>query len=174
MLIKNVETNLIPQERIENRIFLIRGKKVILDKDLAALYEVETKHLKRQVRRNMERFPEEFMFELTKEEYQNFLRCHFGTLKKGEYSKYLPYAFTEPGVAMLSSVLNSKRAIQVNIQIIKTFIKLREMIISNKELRQRLDELERKYDKQFKIIFDVIRDLLEEKEKPKNKIGFVK
>lgn len=173
-MLKNKEAGLVPQERIENRIFLIRGKKVMLDRDLAELYGVETKHLKRQVRRNEERFPDDFMFELTKEEYQVFLRYHFGTLKKGEHSKYLPYTFTEQGVAMLSTVLNSKRAIQINIQIIKTFVKMREMIISNEKLRQRLDEMEKKYDKRFLAVFAAIKNLLQEKVKPKNKLGFLK
>ena len=111
---QNVE--IVPQQVIESKIFIIRGKKVMLDKDLAVLYGVETKMLNRAVKRNLERFPEDFMFQLTKEEYVELLRYQFGTLKRGEHSKYLPYVFAENGVAMLSSVLNSKRAIQVNIQ----------------------------------------------------------
>ena len=118
--------NLLPQEIIENKILLIRGRKVILDKDLSVLYGVETRTLNQAVKRNMERFPSDFMFHLTKGEAQELLRSQIVILEKGKYSKYLPYAFTEQGVAMLSSVLNSKKAIQVNIQIIKTFVRLKE------------------------------------------------
>ena len=145
---------------------------MIIDSDLAELYGVETKQLKRQVRRNIERFRDDFMFELTLEEYQSFLRCQFVTLEKGKYSKYLPYAFTEQGVAMLSSVLHSKRAVQVNIQIMRTFVKLREIISSHKELARKLEELEEKYDAQFKVVFDAIRKLMIPPEKPHRKIGF--
>ena len=121
--IKMKNSSIISQEIIENKIYLIRGKKVMLDSDLAKLYEIETKAFNRAVKRNFERFPEEFMFQLSKEEYTS-LRYQIGTLKRGQHSKFLPYVFTEYGVAMLSSVLNSKRAIQVNIQIIKTFVRL--------------------------------------------------
>jgi len=170
-------TSLVLQERIEKKIFLIRSKKVMLDSDLALLYEVETKMLKRAVKRNMDRFPKDFMVELTKKEYQ-VLRRHFGTLKRGEHSKYLPYAFTEQGVAMLSTVLNSKRAIQVNIQIMRTFTKLRELLATHKDLQRKIETLEGKYkqhDKQFKVVFEAIRQLLEPPpvpEKPKGRIGF--
>jgi hypothetical protein len=115
-------TQLIPIEKIERRIFQIRGKRIMLDEDLASLYGVPTKQLKRQVRRNMERFPPDFMLELTRREYQDFLRCQFGALKPGAYSKYPSYAFTEQGVAMLSSVLNSPKAVMVNIQIMRAFV----------------------------------------------------
>ena len=128
------EESIIPEEIIINQIYYIRNHKVILDSDLASLYEVETKQLKRQVRRNAERFPEDFMFELTTEEY-HILRSQKGTLKQGEHSKYLPMAFTEQGVAMLSSVLNSQRAINVNIQIIRIFTRIRQLFIDNTELR---------------------------------------
>ncbi|MCL5062555.1 MAG: ORF6N domain-containing protein [Nitrospirae bacterium] len=150
---------------------MIRGEKVILDADLAELYGVEVKHLKRQVRRNINRFPVDFMIQLSKEEYES-LRRHFGTLKRGEHSKYLPYAFTEQGVAMLSSVLNSERAIEVNIHIMRAFVKLREMIASHKDLAKRLDDLEKKYDAQFKVVFDAIRQLMIPPEPKKRKIGF--
>src|SRR4030066_2034324 len=130
---------------IERKIYLIRGDKVLLDGDLAELYGVEVKHLKRQVRRNIDRFPEDFMIELSKEEYES-LRRHFGTLKRGEHSKYLSYAFTEQGVAMLSSVLRSKQAVQVNIAIMRAFVKLRELLSTNKELARKLETLEKKYD----------------------------
>ena len=135
-----MENNLIP---IQNLIYEIRGHKVMLDSDLARLYEVETKHLNRAVKRNIERFPNNFMFQLTKEEYDSFkVRCQFVTSPKGGGRQYLPYVFTEQGVAMLSSVLTSKRAIQVNIQIMNTFVQMRQWALSNKEFSQRLLELE--------------------------------
>ena len=164
-------THLIPQKTIESRIFLLRGEKLMLDSDLALLYNVETKQLKRAVNRNLERFPEDFMFKLTKDEYQS-LRCRFGTLKRGGHIKYLPYAFTEQGVAMLSSVLNSKRAILVNIQIVRAFTKLRKMLFSHADLKRKIEVMERKYGQQFKVVFDVIRKLLTPPEKPKRQIGF--
>lgn len=145
----------------------------MLDHDLAALYNVEVKSLKRQVRRNVERFPNDFMFQLTKEEYDS-LRSQFGTLKRGEHSKYLPYAFTENGVAMLSSVLNSKRAIHVNIQIMRVFTQIREIMIKHQDLQKKIEEMEQKYDKQIMTIFGVLKELLK---KPKEihrklQIGF--
>jgi phage regulator Rha-like protein len=162
---------LLPIELIEKKILIIRGEKVMLDSDLAELYGVEVKHLKRQVRRNITRFPEDFMIQLSKEEYDS-LRCHFGTLKRGEHSKYLPYAFTEQGVAMLSSVLNSERAIQVNILIMRAFVKLREMLATHKDLAKKLEDMERKYDAQFKVVFDAIRELMKPPEPKKRQIGF--
>lgn len=163
---------LLAAERIENRILLLRGCKVILDNDLADLYEVEVKQLKRQVRRNIDRFPADFMFELSQQEYES-LRRHFGTLKRGEHSKYLPYAFTEQGVAMLSSVLRSKPAAQVNIEIMRTFVRLRVMIASHKDLERKLETLEKKYDAQFKVVFDAIRQLMTPPEPKKRGIGFI-
>jgi len=163
--------DLIPIEIIERKIYLIRGHKVLLDSDLAELYGVEVKQLKRQVRRNTTRFPEDFMFELQKEEYES-LRSHFGTLKRGEHSKYLPYAFTEQGVAMLSSVLNSERAVKVNIEIMRTFVKLREMLSTHKDLARKLADMEKKYDTQFKVVFDAIRQLMKPDEPKKKPIGF--
>lgn len=165
------EKALIPREKIEQKIFLIRGKKVMLDKDLAELYCVTTGNLNKAVKRNIDRFPDDFMFQLNKAETDS-LRFQSGTLKRGEHSKYLPFAFTEQCVAMLSSVLTSKIAVQVNIQIIRVFTKLREMIISNKELRQRLEEMERKYDTKFQVIFTALRKILEPKEEPQHQIGF--
>jgi len=162
---------LIPSEVIERKILLLRGQKVMLDFHLAELYGVETKTLKRAVKRNEERFPVDFLFELTQQEYES-LRYHFGTLKRGEHTKYLPYAFTEQGVAMLSSVLRSKRAVQVNIEIMRSFVKLRELLSSNKELVHKLDALEKKYDAQFRVVFDAIRQLMAPPEEPKRKIGF--
>jgi hypothetical protein len=151
--------NLISLKLIASRIFEIRGKRVMLDKDLAELYEVETRQLTRQVRRNIERFPEDFMFQLTKEEFKN-LMCHFGTSNRGGTRK-LPYVFTEQGVAMLSGVLRSKRAIRVNIQIMRAFVQLRRMLISYKDIRHKVEEMEKKYDEQFAIVFEAIRQLLE-------------
>jgi phage regulator Rha-like protein len=163
---------LIPVELIEKKILLIRGEKVMLDADLADLYGVEAKHLKRQVRRNIDRFPADFMIQLSKEEYDS-LRHHFGTLKRGQHSKYLPYAFTEQGVAMLSSVLNSERAVKVNIEIMRAFVRLRQMLASNAELARKLDALEKKYDDQFQIVFEAIRQLMIPPEpSQKSRIGF--
>lgn len=171
---KTIMANTIPGGIIENMIFLIRGHKVMLDLDLASLYGVETKQLKRAVRRNSERFPDDFMFELTKDEYDS-LRYQFGTLKRGAHSKYLPFVFTDQGVAMLSSVLSSSRAIQVNIAIMRTFTKLREIMATHKDLKRKIEEMEKKYDGQFQLVFAAIKELLDkfkEPEKPKGKIGF--
>lgn len=154
----------------------------MLDRDLAILYGVLTKYLTRQVRRNIERFPNDFMLELTEEEY-HALRCQIGTLKRGQHSKYLPLCFTEQGVAMLSSVLNSSRAIQVNIQIMRVFVKLKEMLASHKDLARKIEDLERKFQDKFKehdqkfiLVFNAIKQLLMEKEekfKNKGPMGFV-
>ena len=163
----------IPQEVIENKILLIRSKKVMLDKDLAVLYGVQTRTLNQAVKRNVQRFPEDFMFQLTKEEAEKLLRSQFVTLKRGRHYKYLPYAFTENGVAMLSSILNSEGAIEVNIQIMRTFTRLREMLLSHKDLQRKIEEMEKKYDYQFKVVFDAIKQLLEPSEKPKKRIGFL-
>lgn len=163
-------TAILSIENITSRIHFIRGQKVMLDIDLAELYGVETKQLKRAVRRNHERFPHEFMFVLTNQEVRN-LRCQIGTSKKGGV-RYPPMAFTEQGVAMLSSVLKSKRAIQVNIQIIKIFIRLRQMIANHEDLRQKIEAIEEKYDKQFSVVFEAIKQLLKQEDKPKRKIGF--
>jgi hypothetical protein len=162
-------------EVIATRIFEIRGKKVMADRDLAKLYGIETKYLTRQVRRNIKRFPDDFMIQLTRIEYQGILRCQIGTLEKGKYSKYLPYAFTEQGVAMLSSVLNSERAIQVNILIMRAFTRLREILLTHKELTMKIDALEKKYtehDETIKSIFNAIKQLLEPPAKEKRTIGF--
>jgi len=163
-------SDLVPRERIEQTILLIRGHRVMLDADLAVLYGVETKEFNRAVTRNMERFPDDFMFRLTKKEYED-LRYHFGTSRRGG-RRYLPYAFTEQGVAMLSSVLRSKRAVQVNITIMRAFVQLREMIASNKGLTRRLNELEKKYDGQFRVVFEAIRELMAEPEPKSRRIGF--
>ena len=167
------EPSLVPVERIERAILLIRGKKVMLDADLASLYGVETRVLVQAVRRNLGRFPEDFMFQLSKEEV-DFLRSQIVTLKRGrgQHSKYLPYAFTEQGVAMLSSVLRSPRAIQVNIEIMRAFVRLRQMLASHAELARKLDALEQKYDAQFKAVFDAIRQLMAPPEPKRRPIGF--
>lgn len=170
-LSKTSET--VPQELIENKILYIRGKKVMLDKDLAMLYGVETKALNQAIKRNINRFPEDFMFQLTKAEAKEILRSQFVTLKRGQHFKYFPYAFTENGVAMLSSVLNSERAVEVNIQIMRTFTRLREMLLTHKDLQRKIEKMEKKYDYQFKIVFDAIKQLLEPPEKPKKRIGFL-
>jgi len=165
---------IIPAEIIESRILLLRGCKVMMDRDLAALYGVETKVLNQAVKRNAKRFPEDFMFRLNKGEFSVLLRSQFVTLDKGrgKHIKYLPCAFTENGIAMLSSVLNSERAVSVNIQIMRTFTRLRELLASHKGLSARLNELEKKYDAQFKIVFEAIREILSPPEKPKKRIGF--
>ncbi|MFZ1941524.1 MAG: ORF6N domain-containing protein [Terracidiphilus sp.] len=161
----------VPSERIERRILLIHGQNVMLDGDLAGLYEVETKSLNRAVRRNASRFPRDFMFQLTVQEYEN-LRLQFGTSSLWGGRRYPPLAFTEQGVAMLSSVLRSPRAVQVNIAIMRAFVKLREILSSNRELARCLDEIEKKYDGQFKVVFDAIRELMRPPEKPRRRIGF--
>lgn len=165
-------------QQIESKIFEIRGVKVMLDFDLAELYEVETKRLKEAVRRNLDRFPQDFMFELTIEEYSS-LRTQFASLKKGrgQFTKFTPFAFTEQGIAMLSSVLNSQMAIQVNIQIIRAFVLIRQFAFSHSELTQKLKELETKYNKQFNDIYDALNYLInkdnqEIEQKERKKIGF--
>lgn len=165
-------TGLIPVEIIERKIYLIRGHKVMLDSDLAKLYDVETRVLNQAVRRNIDRFPDDFMFSLTREEIMRISQIvtssGHGKLK---FSKNV-LVFTEHGVAMLSSVLNSPRAIQVNIQLMRTFAKLRELLIQHKDLAERLDDLEKKYNSQFKVVFDAIRQLMTPPEPKKRKIGF--
>jgi phage regulator Rha-like protein len=160
---------LVPQV-IEKRILLIRGHKVMLDFHLAELYGVETKALKRAVKRNLDRFPVDFCFELSVDEVEN-LRYHFGTSRWGG-RRYPPYAFTEQGVAMLSSVLNSKRAVLVNIEIMRAFVRLREILATHKDLARKLEELEQKYDKQFQIVFEAIRQLMAPSDSPKRRVGF--
>ena len=162
-----------PVVNVEGCILSIRGQRVILDSDLAELYGVSTKRLNEQVRRNIGRFPVDFMFQLSPDEATG-LRSHFATLDagRGKYRKYLPYVFTEQGVAMLSSVLNSERAVQVNIAIMRAFVRLRELIATNKDLARHLDDLEKKYDMQFKVVFDAIRQLMAPPQKPRRSIGF--
>lgn len=162
---------------IQSKIYEIRGMRVMLDYDLAEMYQVETKNLKRSVRRNIERFPEDFMFELTKEEY-DFLRCNFGTLEnsgRGQYAKYLPFAFTEQGIAQLSSVLNSPLAIQVNISIIRSFVALRQYALGYTELNRKLEDFMVETNMQFSDIYQALTELASQKEleeKPRRRIGF--
>ena len=161
---------IVPLERIERRIFFLRGHKIMLSVDLAELYRVETRSLVQAVKRNSDRFPEDFMFQLTEPEFDN-LRSQFVISSWGGH-RYPPYAFTEQGVAMLSSVLKSKRAVQVNIEIMRAFVRLRQILSSHKELARKLDKLEQKYDAQFKAVFDAIRELMTPSEPPRRKIGF--
>ena len=161
-------------EQIESIILLIRGQKVILDADLAGLYGVETKILNKAVKRHLDRFPKDFMFQLTTEEAEN-LRFQIGTSSRIHGGRrYLPYAFTEQGVAMLSGILNSTRAVQVNIEIMRAFVRLRKMLSTHKDLERKLIALEKKYDEQFKVVFDAIRALMAPPEKPRKKIYPVK
>lgn len=165
--------DLISPALIERRIYLIRGHKVMFDTDLAELYGVETRILVRNVKRNIERFPTHFMFQLTKEE-EEALTSQNGISKKGRGGRrYLPYVFTEQGVAMLSSVLHSKQAIQVNIAIMDAFVRLREMLSTHKDLAAKIEVLEKKYDKKFRIVFEAIYKLMEPEDPPKDRqIGF--
>ena len=163
----------VAQELIEQKIYLIRGQKVMLDRDLARLYEVSTGRLNEQVKRNKKRFPEDFAFLLTRQEVM-ILKSQIATSRWGGRRK-LPYAFTEQGVAMLSGVLNSERAILVNIAIMRAFVKLRQILSANKELAQKLRELEQrieKHDTEIHAIFEAIRQLMAPLEKPKRSIGF--
>lgn len=151
---------IIPQDIIESNIFIVRGHRVMLDRDLARLYDIEVKRLNEQVGRKIKRFPADFMFQLSNKETAELSRSQFATLKRGQNVKYLPYAFTENGISMLSSVLNTDRAIGVNIQIMRTFNKLRRFLFDNAELRRKLEALEGKYDSQFKSVFDAIKALM--------------
>jgi hypothetical protein len=184
---KQKTLKIIPDERIVGKIYYIRKEKVMFDRDLAELYSVSTKALNQAVKRNADRFPEDFMFQLNKHESDMFLRFQFGTssdslrsqfvtLKKGrgQHMKYMPYVFTEQGVAMLSSVLKSSRAVQVNIQIMRTFTKMRRLLASNKELAEKIEKMEKKYDENFKIIFKVISKFMttDPREQKVGKIGF--
>ena len=165
--------SIISAERIEKAIFLIRGQKVMLDQDLADLYGVATRVLVQALKRNIERFPSDFMFQLTGQEFKD-LRSQTVTSSSWGGRRYPPYAFTEQGVAMLSSVLKSQSAIQANIEIMRAFVRLRRMLAESAELARRLDELEKKYDGHFKLVFDAIRELMAPPEPPKNRIGFRK
>ena len=166
---------LMTHERIAEKIFLVRGHKVMLDRDLAKLYRVRTKVLNQAIKRNSDRFPHDFMFQLNKEEFENW-RSQFVTSKSDRMGlRRAPFAFTEHGILMLSSVLNSKRAIQVNIAIMRVFVRLREIMLANKDLALRLEKLERTVEKQGEqthAIFEIVKDFMTVEEKPKRRIGF--
>jgi len=163
--------DLVLADRIASAILLLRGEKVMLDADLAALYGVETKALVRAVKRNVERFPEDFMFQLTKSEFDN-LRYQSGTSRSWGGRRTAPYAFTEHGVTMLSSVLHSERAIRVNIEVVRAFVRLRRILATHDDLARKLVALEKKYDAQFRVVFDAIRDLMAPPPATKRRIGF--
>ena len=166
------QISLVPLERIERAIIVVRGEKVMLDSELAEIYGVETKRLNEQVRRNLHRFPPDFMFQLTFEEAES-LRSQIATSNEGRGGRrYLPYAFTEHGALMLANVLNSERATQTSVMVVRAFVKLRQMLASNAELARKLAAMEKKYDAQFKVVFDAIRQLMSPPEKPKREIGF--
>jgi len=165
------DSQLAPTDQIEQAILVIRGQKVMLDADLAALYGVQTRVLVQAVRRHLNRFPDDFMFQVTKDEHDG-LRSQSVISSAHGGRRYRPYAFTEQGVAMLSSVLNSPRSIQVNVEIMRAFVRLRRQLESNAELARRLDELEQKYDQQFRIVFDAIRQLMIPPDPPRRRLGF--
>jgi hypothetical protein len=163
-------TDIIPVENIVNKIYFFRGVKVMLDSDLAELYGVETKVLNQAVKRNLNRFPPDFMFQLDKEEFV-CLRSQIVTSNRGG-QRYLPFVFTEHGILMLSSVLSSEKAVHVNIQIMRTFTKLRQMLTTHEELKKKIESMEKKYDAQFRVVFNAIKELITDEIKPKRKIGF--
>jgi len=164
----------IPEEVIVNKIYYLRGKKIMLSDDLSELYQVETKVMNQQVKRNIGKFPERYMFQLTQEEYKS-LRSQISTLKRGHHSKYPPYAFTEHGILMLSSILRSERADKVNMLIIDTFVKLNEMLLTHKDILLKLDEIEKKVagqDEKILMIFNYLKQFIREQETPRKRIGF--
>lgn len=165
------QVGLVPIERIERSILLIRGEKVLLDLDLAAIYGVTTGALNQAVRRNPARFPPDFMFQLSeKEKTEVVTNCD--NLARLKFSPHLPYAFTEHGALMLANVLNSERAAQTSVMVVRAFVRLRQLLSSNAELARKLESLEKKYDAQFKVVFDAIRQLMSPPAKPKREIGF--
>ena len=166
------QITLVPMERIERAIIVVRGEKVMLDSELAEIYGVETRILNQAVRRNINRFPVDFMFQLTVAEEES-LRSQIVISNEGRGGRrYLPYAFTEHGALMLANVLNSERAAQTSVQVVRAFVKLRQMLASNAELARKLAAMEKKYDAQFKVVFDAIRQLMSPPAKPKREIGF--
>jgi hypothetical protein len=170
-----VENVTLPDEVIISKIYLIRSQKVMIDRDLARLYGVETKVLKQTVRRNIERFPEDFMFEMNKKEFESWRDANITSSKDKQGLRYVPFCFTEQGVTMLSCILNSRTAIEVNVRVIRIFTQLREMVLANKEILLKLQQLEKKigrHDDDIKLIFDYLKELLHQKVKPIRKIGF--
>ncbi len=173
---ENSDHIMLPDKVITSKIYFIRGEKIMLDSDLAEMYGVETRVLKQAVRRNIKRFPDDFMFELTKEE-NDVLRSQFVTLKRGQHSKYLPFAFTEQGVAMLSSILNSDRAIMVNIQIIRVFVNMREILTDTLTLKLDIEDIKKKlenHDKNIELVFGYLDELIDKQENPspRKQIGY--
>jgi hypothetical protein len=167
-------SDLIPLEAIASRIYLIRDLKVMLDSDLAELYDVPTRRLNEQVKRNLNRFPKDFMFQLTWEEYEN-LRSQFATSSNDSSHggrRHAPLVFTEHGALMAASVLKSKRAVEVSIYVVRAFVQLRQMLATHEDLKRKIEAMEAKYDEQFQVVFEAIRQLLETDAKPKRKIGF--
>ena len=171
-----MDKELVPIEIIENKIYLIRGQKVMIDRDLAALYGVKTQVLNQAVKRNLSRFPSDFMFSLTRQEIMRISQIVISSKKADLTMKFSKNVnvFTEHGVAMLSSVLNSERAVQVNIQIMRTFTKLRRLLAGHRELRRKIEEMEKKYDGQFKVVFDAINELMEIPDRTVKNVGFLK
>jgi phage regulator Rha-like protein len=166
------KNSVVPNALISQKIFFVRGTRVMLDADLAQLYGVATKNLNKAVKRNANRFPSDFMFQLSSNEMRN-LRFQIGTSKRGQGGRrYAPYAFTEQGIAMLSSVLRSSRAVQVNVAIMRTFVRLREMLATHEELRRKIDAMERRYDARFQVVFETIRQMLATPVPKKKTIGF--
>lgn len=162
----------VPNERIISQIYFIRGEKVMFDRDLAELYGVETRALKQAVRRNLDRFPADFMFQLNKQELEIWRSQIVMSKSDKQGLRWLPIVFTEQGVAMLSAVLKSKRAVAVSIQIVRTFVKLREILSTHKQLREKVELIEDKYDKSFKVVFQMIARLMKEDAEPRKRIGF--
>jgi hypothetical protein len=166
-------TSIVVQEEIlAQQIYILRGKRVMFDYDLANLYEIETRGLKQQVRRNMERFPEDFMFELTREEWEEVITNCDNISIYSRYKPFPPFAFTEQGVSMLSSVLHSRRAILVNIAIMRAFVNLRRLIEANNDLVKRIDSMEERYDKKFALVFEAIKELIRQENEPREMIGY--
>jgi len=163
--------SIVPRDRIEQRIYLLRGEKVMLSTDLARLYQVAPRALVQAVKRHIDRFPNDFMFQLTRDEFQ-YLKSQIVTSSWGGLRRATPYAFTEQGVAMLSSVLTSRRAVKVNIEIMRAFVRLRRLLATHEDLARKLAALERKYDAQFRVVFDAIRELMKPPDPPKRPIGF--
>ncbi len=170
----STKTSIVPVERIALSIHVVRGQKVIVDADLARIYGVPTKRLNEAVRRNMERFPADFMFQLTKDEAVEWhrLRSQFATLKRGQHLKYRPYAFTEHGAIMAATVLNSPQAVQMSLFVVRAFVKMRDALAGHRELARKLEALEKKYDARFKVVFEAIRQLMAEPQPPRKQIGF--
>jgi hypothetical protein len=174
--LRSIVKDIIPLELIEKKIYLVHGQKVMLDRDLAELYGVETRALNQAVRRNSDRFPDDFMLALDRDEIARISQIVISSVGRKDTLKFSKnvLVFTEQGVAMLSSVLSGKRAVQVNIAIMRTFVKLREMMATHKDLARKLEELEKKYDGQFQFVFDAIRQLITTEDAPKRKIGYIR